>query len=68
MLKNKNDGSYWICGEGIGTEQKTVSGELIIWLHAAVNLCRMDFRSKIIKNFALKETILKCEVLEVKNE
>lgn len=27
MLKNKNDGSYWICGEGVGTEQKTVSGE-----------------------------------------
>lgn len=27
MLKNKNDGSYWICGEGIGTKQKTVSGE-----------------------------------------
>ena len=27
MLKNKNDGSYWICGEGIGTEQKTGSGE-----------------------------------------
>ena len=27
MLKNKNDGSHWICGEGIGTEQKTVSGE-----------------------------------------
>lgn len=23
----KNDGSYWICGEGVGTEQKTVSGE-----------------------------------------
>ena len=23
----KNDGSYWICGEGIGTKQKTVSGE-----------------------------------------
>lgn len=23
----KNDGSYWICGEGIGTEQKNVSGE-----------------------------------------
>ena len=22
MLKNKNDGSYWICGEGIGTKQK----------------------------------------------
>ena len=27
MLKNKNYGSYWICGEGIGIEQKTVSGE-----------------------------------------
>ena len=27
MLKNKNDGSYWICGEGIGTKQKTVSWE-----------------------------------------
>ena len=27
MLKNKNDDSYWICGEGVGTEQKTVSGE-----------------------------------------
>lgn len=27
MLKNKNDASYWICGECIGTEQKTVSGE-----------------------------------------
>ena len=27
MLKNKNDGSYWICGECIGTEQETVSGE-----------------------------------------
>lgn len=27
MLKKKNDGSYWICGEGIGTKQKTVSGE-----------------------------------------
>ena len=27
MLKNKKDGSYWICGEGIGTEQKMVSGE-----------------------------------------
>lgn len=26
-IKNKNDGSYWICGEGVGTEQKTVSGE-----------------------------------------
>ena len=27
ILCKKNDGSYWICGEGIGTEQKTVSGE-----------------------------------------
>jgi len=48
--------------------KKRFQWKQIIRLHAAVNLCRMDFRSKIIKNFALKETILKCEVLEVKNE
>lgn len=50
MLKNKNDGSYWICGEGVGTEQKRFREKRSIQLHAAVNLCHMNFLQMNFQN------------------
>ena len=39
--------------------KKRFQGKLIIRLHAAVNLCRMDFRSKIIKKLRIERNHLK---------
>ncbi len=42
--------------------KKRFHGKLIIRLHAAVNLCLMNFHSKIIKKLRIERAILKCEV------
>ena len=39
--------------------KKRLQGKLIIRLHAAVNLCLMDFRSKIIKKLRIERNYLK---------
>ena len=43
----KNDGSYWICGEGVGTEQKTVSGETEYTVTCSSKIGRASCRERV---------------------